>query len=462
MFDFFNFDKMFSFGSEILESSQEKFLSISYMKCRYYYEKFSLGKRLVESLPKFALSNKRVIIMQDAPQEVVDQYEKVFREYKALQTIRDFCFYTRIYGMAGLFVATDDNNNNENLTKGEVKKHEIRFNVLDPKSIAGLNISQDPLSFNYQRIVGATINGRRVGSSRFFTAMNGTPIFLQFESSNFNFGGRSVFNNMEETIEAWQEVWYSLKKIAWKAGSVLIEGSGGSVTSGASVEAKTKSVETLENMRSGVAFMPPNTSANMMQLSGIDGMVSILNELKAVLSMSLNDTPTAILLDRELSNGLSEGREDMNAVETAVNNYREEYLEPVFDFIDSYLFYKAWDDKFLDSLRVKYPSKYSTIGNEQLREFFIQQFQYEWQSIRPETRKEKMENNKSVLEQLELAKNLGANLADIEKELNESEVFKNSMHLEETQLFNDEFDNGLSEEYNNAFNEQEENQNNDF
>ena len=418
--------------------------TLSYRECRQIYREWFIGKRVVEALPRYALSSGRQIVIQDAPQEAIEQFEKTFAKYDALKVIKQFCFYKRIYGLAGIYVATEERDKRENLLKHEALEKEIFFNVCDPLIMSGVFISQDPLDKNFQKITGATINGQKVGGSRFFAMFNGTPLYLDFTGSTYNYAGVSVYNNMQDLIRLWGELFESLRKISIKASSILITGTGGGFTDGTALDIKAQNAEFMRNLKDGVAQMPAGTTAEFFNLSGIAEINSIINELRAMLAMALDDTPATILLDKDFSKGLGDGSEEMNAVIMAVENYRNEYLKPVFDFLDSYLFYKAWDDDFINKLRMQYPEQFNHLGNNQIRQSFIDGFSYEFDSVRPPTLDEETKRKTAILEMLLKAKDLGAVLACIEKELNESKVFANTMELAEVEI--PEFDGELGGE----------------
>lgn len=299
--------------------------------------------------------------------------------------------------------------------------------------MTGIQIDQNPLSPHFQRISNATVNGVKVGYSRLFTLQSGIPMFIEFTESNFNFASKSVFNNMQDLIKLWGNLYVALSRISLKASSILITGSGGGAITGMGIESKRQSAEFVGGLKEdGVAFMPEGYEANFFNLNGISEIKAILDELRISLAMAVNDTPTAILLDKELSNGLSEGSQDMKAVIMAVNDYRENHLDAIFNFIDSWLFYKAWDDNFIKEIKAKYPSEYGMLGLFEIREKWISDFSYEWENIYPPTIDEETKQKMNLLDMLLKAKDLGATLADIEAELNENKVFLNEMTLEES------------------------------
>lgn len=405
----------------------------TYKECKRIYLEWALGKRIVEALPRFAMSSPRKIVIQDAPPEVVERFEKTLAEYKVNQIVKRTAYLSRVYGLAGIYVATDlEDDKRENLTKSEAMENRIFFNVLDPMNMTGIQIDQNPLSPRFQRISNATVNGAKVGYSRLFTLQCGIPMFIDFTQSTFNFASKSIFHNMQELVTLWGDLYLSLSRISLKASSILITGSGGGATTGIATEIKQQSANFVGNLREdGVAFMPEGYDANFFNLNGISEIKAILDEIRASLAMAVNDTPTAILLDKDLANGLSDGSEDMKAVIMAVNDYRENHLNAIYDFLDSWLFYKAWDDDFVREIKAKYAKEYGLLGEVEIREKWIKDYSYEWENIYPPTTDEETKRKMNLIDMLLKAKDLGATLADIEAELNESKVFVNEMTLEE-------------------------------
>lgn len=175
-------------------------------------------------------------------------------------------------------------------------------------------------------------------------------------------------------------------------------------------------------------------TAEFFNLNGATEIGAMIAEVKEALTMALNDTPIQILLDKDLSNGLSNGSEDMRSVIIKVNSFREEYLNPIYDFLDSYVFYKAWDNDFIKTIKAKYPD-YQMLGEEQIRQMWINAFEYKWKSIYPKTPDEETKEKDSVLDRALKAKDLGVSTEDLQEILNDSEngaVFNFDVRVEKT------------------------------
>ena len=90
---------------------------------------------------------------------------------------------------------------------------------------------------------------------------------------------------------------------------------------------------------------------------------------------------------------------------------------------------KAWDSNFIDEMRSIY-SSYEGKSDVEIFRDWAESFTFKYGNLFPEPDSLIQENNAKKLDNLLKAQQLGANIADIEEELNESEIFKNEMELE--------------------------------
>lgn len=404
--------------------------SFNYEECKDLYSYWSLGKRLVESIIDFSLSVERDILIQDAPDEVAERFKKVEKELRITQLIKNFLAITRTYGTAGLLVTSKKPNDDyKNLDINDYK-FDFGFNVLDPYNFR-VQISQDPLDFDFLKPSYIFVKGRLIGKNRGLVMFNGSPLYIQYNESSLSFGGRSIFSNMGRLIRTWDTLLSSLEAIAVKAGGIVIENSQESMTDPTSFEVARVSATLFKQLRAGrTAMLNAGQTAQFFALNGATEISSMITEVKEALAMALNDTPTAVLLDKDLSNGLSNGSEDMRNVIIKVNTFRELYLKPVYEFIDKHLFFKAWDDDFINSMRSK--GDYDGLSNHQIRQKWMSDFEFKWQSIYPKTPDEESKAKSDDVDTLIKLKDLGANSVDLETALENLKIFGNKISLNPT------------------------------
>ena len=143
----------------------------------------------------------------------------------------------------------------------------------------------------------------------------------------------------------------------------------------------------------------------------------------------MNDTPASILFDKSLSNGFSEGDKDKETEISIIESFRENKLTPLYNLTDYYVMLKAWDSAFIDDMRYKY-SEYQDKTDSEIFRSWAENFNFQYGNLFPEPESVTQDNNAKKLDNLLKAQQLGANPADLQEELNESEIFKNEMELD--------------------------------
>ena len=392
-----------------------------YKECKELYANWALGKRFVESIVDFSLSQKRVTSIPNAPQEVKDRFDLVCKKNKIDKVVKETAVLNRVYGIVGLFVATNLKEDKlKNLTIKGKQSLGLVFNILDPLNFKTI-ISQDPKSPYFQKPTNISVGGTDAGSERVYVGFNGSPLFVKWTKSALNFAGRSVFANMRRLIIAWTNLFEALERISLKASSILVTNNASVIKDPTGIKLAERSATLLKHMKQGqVAMLNKGETAEFFNLNGASEIGAMIAEVKEALTMALNDTPIQILLDKDLSNGLSNGSEDMRSIIIKVNSFREEYLNPIYDFLDKYMFYKAWNDDFINTIKNKYP-QYAVLGNEQIRQMWINDFEYKWKSIYPKTPDEETKEKDGVLDRALKAKDLGVSTQDLQEILNNGE-----------------------------------------
>lgn len=415
---------------------------LDYKKCKELFTEWALGKRLVRSLPNFALSTQREIVIQDAPEEAVQEFKKVCTQHNIDSVVKNLTITNRIYGIAGLLVVTNQENDDFSaLSSKQIQECKLKFNILDPIN-QQVTFSQDQTSFYFQKPAFPYVNGIKVSGKRMHICTNGEPLFVEFEKSALNFAGRSVFKNMGSLIALWENLIVALDRLSTKASSILIKNQN-AVKDSASVEVAKRSALVMKSLRQGgVASLFQGQDVEFFNLSGASELSMLIDKVKEMIAIALEDTPLPLLMDKSLSNGLSEGSEDMKAVVMAVENFRKEYLNPAYEFIDSYLFHKAWNDTFINEvIKPRYGKEYADLPCWQIRNYWIENFKYEWNTIYPETPDERTKKEDGKMDRLLKAKELGADTESLQANLNDSGLFPNTITLKEEESPLEPFEN---------------------
>lgn len=430
-----------SYANNALYGTQE---DLTYEECRDIYRYFPLGKRIANALPTFALSAPRKFVVKDAPECVNNQIFGTAAELNLDIAVKRIAVYARIYGQSSVFITLNDDDlaPDKPINYKDIQKYDLRINVLDPLS-AGANVSYDlnPLSNTFGQPLSIQIQGKQVHSTRLKIFQNDVPLYLKFNPSSFSFSGPSIYQNMVGVIKAWNRAIISMRRIATKAASIIKTTKDSANVTGLSLYATERNLDMIRNMENdGIAAIKSGETLEMFQLNGLQEIDAIINQLHTALMMALSDTPAGILLDKNLSSGLADGSEDMKAILMAVDSFRLSMLKPIYEFLDKFLIYKAFNAEFITETKKEYPDLYRDMSESEILELWVQNYRYEWGELYPQTENEKADSASKFLDNLTKIKELGANLSGIEEELNAYPHFTTDFDLEEKNMENEQGD----------------------
>lgn len=405
---------------------------LTYLDCRNIYRYWPLGKRIASALPHFALSAPRQISFGEAPDLVIDQFNKTCKDLQIDEVVCKAAIYARVYGLSAVCVASNQTPIEQPLTQKAVINEHITFNVLDPLAIRGFTVEQDPTSTNYLKPLTLSIWGKEPHKARVHLCFNDIPLYYQFNPSSFTFSGASVYQNMTLLIRSWNRCVVALQRVATKAGSIVKTSKETATFTGAALRIAERNLELIRKMENdGIMSCQNGEDIKGLEMTGIDQIDSIISQLQQALMMALSDTPSGILLDKNLSVGLNDGTEDMKAILMAVGRFREMILKTLYDFLDHYVLYLALTPGFIKELKEEYPDLYRSKSPAEILEELTTNFTWEWGNLYPLNDKEQSEADLSKLEILKAAKEIGVTAPDLEEELNSLKIFKEEVTVEE-------------------------------
>lgn len=396
--------------------------------CVNIYSYWPLGKRIVMALPRFAFSTPREITIPDAPPAALEQFKKVSKRMRQDLICRHTTEYMRLFGMSGIAYVSDKVDLARNMYMREVADDNGVFIAYDPLVLAGTTVCQNTRSTRFLRPDRIMIGGEKAGSRRATVLQNGGMLYLKFNESTFTFGGPSVYQNMIPLIKGWTWGIVSLRRMAVKGSSVVFKGKDGARVNGVVLQAAEYALRQINDMgATGACAIDKNSDVSFFNMTGVQEVDAILKAMEQEIMLALDDTPAAILLGKDLSNGLSEGSEDMKAVIMAVDNFREQYMAPLYDFTDPYVMARAWTDEFVR--KVTQGTEFAGEPPATTRARWEAGFSYEFGNLYPESAAAAAQKNKTILESLQIAQDLGANSADIEEEIRVRKIFLTDMDL---------------------------------
>lgn len=408
---------------------------LNYEECKNIYRNATMGKRVVEGLVNFAMSAERDIDVQKAPPEAVQKFKDTAKTLKQEEAIKKTIYNARIYGTGGLYVAmyNEEEEKDDFTTKPtfeDAYKYKIRFNVLDPLNLSGSRVDTDPLSFHFLELVDIKVNTKTVPRKRISISHALEPLYLDTRTSLLPFTPPSVFYNMIDLLKEYDDAIKSIGDLLYKAGAIVYKYPAKSKLNGVFVDAQERSQIILQQKQSGeVISISADSSLEDFPISNLSGLIEAVNKLEDDITKALNDTPASILFDKSLSNGFSEGDKDKETEISIIESFRENKLTPLYELTDYYVMLKAWDSNFIDEMRSIY-SNYEDKSDIEIFRDWAESFTFKYGNLFPEPESLIQENNAKKLDNLLKAQQLGANIADIEEELNESEIFRNEMSLD--------------------------------
>ena len=408
---------------------------LSYDECKNIYRTATLGKRIVEGLVNFAMSAEREIDIHKAPPEAIEKFKETADEMKQDEAIKRTIYNSRIYGTGALYVAMYDEEKEEDdfttkPTFENAHKYKMKFTVMDPLNISGSRVDLDPLSFTFLQVIDVQVGSKQIPKKRIAVSHALEPLYLDSRTSLIPFSPPSVFYNMAALLNQYDDAIKSIGDLLYKAGAIIYKYPAKGKFNGVSVDAIEMSKKILEQKRSGeVISISADSTIEDFPISNLSGLIESINKLEDDITKALNDTPASILFDKSLSNGFSEGDKDKETEISIIESFRENKLTPLYNLTDYYVMLKAWDSAFIDDMRYKY-SEYQDKTDSEIFRSWAENFKFQYGNLFPEPESVTQDNNAKKLDNLLKAQQLGANPADLQEELNESEIFKNEMELD--------------------------------
>ena len=407
---------------------------LPYKECKDIYRTTTLGKRIVEGLPNFAMSTQREIDIHKAPPEAIEKFKETAAEMKQDEAIKKTIYNARIYGTGALYIAmyNEEEDKDDFTTKPtfeDAYKYKIKFTVFDPLNISGARVDLDPLSFHFLEVIDIQVNSKKIPKKRIAISHALEPLYLDSRTSLIPYSPPSVFYNMVELLKQYDDAIKSIGDLLYKAGAIIYKYPAKGKFTGVTVDAIEMSKNILKQKRSGEVISISNDSTvEDFPIANLNGLIDSINKLEDDITKALSDTPVSILFDRNLSNGFSEGDKDKDTVISTIESFRENKLTPLYNLTDYYIMLKAWDRAFIDEMRYKY-SEYKDKTDNEIFRSWAENFKFKYGNLFPEPESVIQDNNAKKLDNLLKAQQLGANPADLQEELNESEIFKNEMEL---------------------------------
>ena len=324
---------------KILESEEiQPGNDVSYETCKLLWQFHPLGGKLVEKPISMAMCKPRQYSVETDPDErVVRRFQEVWERMELNEKIKNFFFISRCYGAAAIGVGTATTPCKDPLPTFGLTEEDVYVNVWDPLNAAGSMVTdQNPNSRYFQKAnTVLKISGKNWHSSRTLKVFNGTPIYLEYQSSSFGFTGRSVFQRVLYSMKSYIGTMVANDLVSQKAGVLVAKvQQNGSVMNGIMAAATGKKREFVKEARNkGVISIGQGDEIESLNLQNIDKALdtsrsSIISDIS-----SGSDVPAILIKEEAFSQGWSEGAEDSKAISQYIDGIRQ-LIEPVMDYFE--------------------------------------------------------------------------------------------------------------------------------
>ncbi|EDH4007891.1 DUF1073 domain-containing protein [Salmonella enterica subsp. enterica] len=375
---------------------------IGYELCKLLWQYHPLGGKLVEKPILMAMCKPRQYNVETDPDErVVRRFQEVWERMKVNEKIKNLFFLSRCYGAAAIGVGTDSVSCKEPLPTFGLTEDDVYINAWDPLNASGSMVTdQNPNSPFFQEANKTLkIGGKNWHPSRTLKIFNGTPIYLEFQSSTFGFTGRSVFQRVLYSLKSYINTMEASDLISKKAGVLVAKvAQNGSKADGIVAKVTGRKREVLKEAKNGgVISVGRDDDIASLNLQNIDGALNAARDNIIADIAAGSDVPAIIIKEEAFSNGFGEGKEDSKAVSQYIDGVRQQ-IEPVMDYFERLVQYIAWNEEFYQSLKNDYPDiitdDYKTTFYQWRREFTAT-----WQELVEESPDQRRESDSKVIQQ---------------------------------------------------------------
>lgn len=346
-----------------------------YETCKSLYLFHALGQKMVDAPINMAQSQQRKISVPKGPENIL--VEAFLSEWESLQAdkhIFNAARIARIYGISSVALMVEGTPTERPVDYSKLYSQEISFNILDPLNTAGsLVLSQDPNSMDFLKVNDVAVGGQLYHRSRTLTVLNEEPIYIAYTTSAFGFVGRSVYQRAFYPLKSFIQTMITDNLVSLKAGVIVAK----MVTPSSAIDGIMDSLFGVkrnfvkEAVVGNVISIGTDEEIESLNLQNIDN--SLRTARKNILDniATAADMPAIILNQETFAEGFGEGTEDAKRVAQFIDRLRV-WMNPIYNFFDKIVMYKAWNPEFYKTIQTRFPEKY---GKVPYKEAF-----YDWQN----------------------------------------------------------------------------------
>ena len=371
----------------------------SYQLCKTIFLYHPLGLKMTEGPIKVAQSQRRVRTIQDSPNEVAEELDRVWQLMAGDELVRSVFTLTRVYGIASLVILVDGEDASKPLDPWKLGEKKVTFNVLDPLNTSGsLVLSQIPTSRDFMKPVMVRSMNTTWHPTRFFVAMNEQPVYIAYTQSAFGFVGRSVYQRALYPLKSYIRTMIANDMVATKLGLLIAKQKkpGSVIDNIMATVAGMKRALLQQAQTNQVLSIDVDEEVQTLNMQNVDGAGKFARDNILVDVATAADMPAAILKNETLTAGFGEGVEDAKNNARYIDGVRAQ-IEPAYQFLEPIAMHRAWNPNFFERIRARYPERYRSTSYEDFFTEARQNYHAEWESflIEPESEAVNVEKIKS-------------------------------------------------------------------
>jgi len=364
-----------------------------YELCKQLWIYHPLCGKIIEKPIQLALSKPRVITIDCEPKDMlVEAFNREWDELGATNHIRDVMYLNRVYGAAGIVYGAEGIPTTDPIDPWSLPDLELYFNQLDPLNMAGSIVTnQNPNAPDFQKpLPYTTAAGQPYHPSRACVVFNGTPIYLNFQSSAFGFTGRSVFQRAIYPLKSFIQSMITDDLVTFKAGLLIAKQkpSGSIVNNMMQWAAGIKRVILQQGATGNVLSIDIDESIEAIDMTNTATAMTTARDNIIANCASATDTPGLLLKEEAFTKGFGEGTEDSKAIVQYIDGIRND-MSSLFRFFDKIVMHRAWNKEFYESVKGAYPDEYGSVTYEQAFYKWKKAFSAKWESMLEQSDEEK-------------------------------------------------------------------------
>lgn len=378
----------------------------SYQLCKDIYLYHPLGAKMAEAPIQMAQSQPRKITIQNkngpgAPDEVVQEFQRVWEELRCDANILNLKRLSRVYGLSSLALGCEGQKSNELLDMSKIWDLPIFFNVFDPLNMSGSVFNnQRPNTADFNQVTRVICSGETYHRSRYRVAMNEEPIYIAYTDSGFGYTGRSVYQRALFPLKSFIKTMIADDMIATKNGLLVAKFK----TPGSVPNKLMDAVARIKRILLKAAHVWQVTQIGIdediatLNMQGVDTAGTFARDNILKNAATAGNMPAKLLQNETMVGGMAEGTEDAKIISKYIDGVRVD-MKPDYDWCDNITQFRAWmNPNFYKLIQSRYPEQYKNKTHDAAFSEWRRSFGATWPSMLVEPESEAIKAEEVKLE----------------------------------------------------------------